>query len=121
MAREDLDALIEAAVHAGTASNGQSEGFIVIEDRNRLDELEQQVCKILWNGGLRYLGNPVGTAIVSTCWVGFLTAAAHMSRTIGQSLDIRKHRNIYGALMVGHAKHQYKRAIPRKRREVRWM
>lgn len=192
VAREDLEALIEVGVHAGTASNGQTEEFIIIEDRDRLADLEQQVLKVLWNGGLKYLSNPVGTAVVrmmygrdmteklsvyhsimktlrdqdklagtifrnapavivvhgarandqapancaiavrnmevqatamglGTCWVGFLTAAAHMSRTIGVSLDIPKQRNIYGALMVGHPKHQYKRTIPRKPREIRWI
>ena len=192
VSREDLEALLEVAVHAGTASNDQTEGFIIIEDRSLLAQLEQEVIKVLWNGGLKYLSNPVGTAIVrmlygrdmteklsvyhsimktlkeqdrlegtifrnapavivihgnrandqapancaiaarnmgilattmglGTCWVGFLTAAAHMSRRIGKSLELPKHRNLYGALMVGHPKHQYKRAIPRRSREVRWI
>ena len=69
-----------------------------------------------------YVGEVMATAMgLGTCWVGYLTAAAHMSKTIGTSLDIPKNRNIYGALMVGHPKHTYKRGIPRKPRDVRWV
>jgi len=192
VSRELLEQLIEAGIQAGTASNAQTEGFIVIEDRNTLAELEPRVIKALWNGGLKYLGNPLGTAMASmvygkdmcqhlsvyhdmiktlkesdqldgmvfrnapavivvhgvkandqvhancaiatrnmevmatsmglgTCWVGFLTAAAHMSRTIGTYLGISRDRNVYGALMVGYPKHAFKKRIPRKSRDVQWI
>ena len=58
---------------------------------------------------------------LGTCWVGFLTSAAHVSRRIGKYLGIPAVRNIYGALMVGYPKHVYKKRIPRKGREVRWI
>ena len=58
--KEVLEELIEAGIHAGTSSNGQTEGFIVIEDRTTLDKLEQMVIKVLWNSGLKYLGSSVG-------------------------------------------------------------
>jgi nitroreductase/NAD-dependent dihydropyrimidine dehydrogenase PreA subunit len=192
VSRDQLEQLIEVGVHAGTASNGQTEGFIVLQDRNTLRDLEQRVIKALWHGGLRYLGSSLGTSLASlvygkdmtqqlavyhdmiktlketdqldgmifrnapavivihgikandqahtncaiaarnmeimatsmglgTCWVGFLTAAAHMSKTIGSSLGLPKNRNIYGALMIGHPKHTYKKRIPRTDREVRWL
>jgi nitroreductase/NAD-dependent dihydropyrimidine dehydrogenase PreA subunit len=190
--REQLEQLIEVGIHAGTASNGQTEGFIVIEDRDRLAELEQRVIKALWNGGLKFLGNSLGitfsrlmygpdmteqlkvyhriiktlketdqlagmvfrtapavivihgirandqvhancaiaarnmeimaTAMgLGTCWVGFLTGAAHMTKSIGRSLDIPVERNVYGALMVGYPKYLYQRSIPRRGRDVRWI
>ncbi len=189
--KAQLEQLIEAGVCAGTASNAQTEGFIIIQDKDKLAELEQKVVNAMWHGGLRYLGNPLGVTLASlvygkdmaqelavyhrmikglkdtdqlagmvfrnapavvvihglksndqahancaiaarnievmatamglgTCWVGYLTAAAHMSKTIGTSLDIPKTRNIFGALMVGYPKHTYKKGIPRKPRNVRW-
>lgn len=192
VAKEHLEQLIEVGVHAGTASNSQSEGFVIIEDRDKLSELELLVIEVLWNGGLKYFAYslgvtfarlrygeemsrqlqvyhnvikerkeggqlagmifrnapavivihgasvndqaPINCAIAArnmemmastlglgTCWVGFLTAAAHMSKKIGRYLDIPDDRNIYGALMVGHPKHPYKRSIPRRSRDVRWI
>ncbi|MCP4452786.1 MAG: 4Fe-4S dicluster domain-containing protein, partial [Planctomycetes bacterium] len=192
VSREQLEQLIEAGVCAGTASNAQTEGFIIIQDRPTLVELEQKVITALWQGGLKFLGSALGHRLASmvygrdmtqqlrvyhdmiktlketdqldgmvfrsapavivihgvkandqvhancaiaarnmeimaesmglgTCWVGFLTAAAHMSKTIGAYLSLPKNRNIYGALMVGHPKHTYKKRIPRTSREVRWM
>ena len=192
VSKERLEQLIEAGIHAGTASNAQTEGFIVIQDQDTLAELEQGVIKTLWNGGLKYLGSSLGIKLASmvygkdmvqelsvyrdliltlkdsdrldgmvfrhapaviimhgirandqthancaiavrnmeimatamglgTCWVGFLTAAAHMSRTIGTSLGLPKDRSIYGALMVGHPRYSYKRSIPRHPRDVRWV
>lgn len=192
VSKELLGQLIEAGTHAGTSSNGQTENFIVLQDRRALSELEELVIDILWKAGLRYLGSglgrrfaemkyggemarqymayhriignrkrdnclkgmifrnaPVviishgiranylahtncalatrnmeimaGTMGLGTCWVGFLTSAAHISRKIGNYLDISTDRNIYGAIMVGYPKHQYKKSIPRRGREVRWI
>lgn len=192
VSREHLERLIEVGIHAGTASNAQTEGFIIIENRDVLVELENMVIKVLWNGGLKYLGGFLGFALarlrygenisrhlrvyhniiktrkergrlegmifrnapavivvhglrandqthansaiavrnmevmaasmgLGTCWAGFLTAAAHMSKTIGAYLKIPADRNVYGALMVGHPKHAYKKSIPRKSRDVRWI
>lgn len=192
VSRENLEQLIEVGIHAGTASNSQTEGFIIIENRDILAELEHMVIKVLWNGGLKYLGSSLGFALarlrygeemsrqlrvyhniiktrkgagqlegmifrnapaiivvhgvrandqahancaiavrnmevmaasmgLGTCWAGFLTAAAHMSKRIGISLGIPADRNICGAIMVGHPKHPYKKSIPRKGRDVRWI
>ena len=51
-----IEKLLEAATHAGTASNDQSEQFIVIRDREFLLELERVVVDALWEAGLKYLG-----------------------------------------------------------------
>jgi nitroreductase/NAD-dependent dihydropyrimidine dehydrogenase PreA subunit len=48
--------LMAAAAHAGTASNGQTEGFILVEDQVLLGRLEGIVIEVLWNAGLKYLG-----------------------------------------------------------------
>lgn len=56
--------LIDAGIHAACASNGQTEGFLVIQDRNRLAELERLVVEILWNAGLKYLGSSLGRRVL---------------------------------------------------------
>ena len=190
--KELIEQLIEVGIHAGTSSNGQTENFIVIQDRKLLSELEKMVIEVLWNMGLKYLGSRIGqksakiklgdemvrqsipyhhiiknrkknnqlagmvfrnapVVIVShglrtnflahancsiaarnmeimaktmglgTCWVGFLTVAAHHTKKIGRYLEIPDDRNIYSAIMVGYPKHEYKKKIPRKERQVRWM
>jgi nitroreductase/NAD-dependent dihydropyrimidine dehydrogenase PreA subunit len=190
--RELLEQLIETGIHAGTSSNSQMEGFIIIEDRNILEELERMVIKILWNGGLKHLGSSLGIKFVrmryglemsrqyvmyhniiknrkrnnqlygmifrnapavivihgiranylshancaiaarnmeiiaksmglGTCWVGFLTSAAHMSRKIGKFLGIPADHNIYGAIMTGYPRHKYTKSIPRRSRDVSWI
>jgi nitroreductase len=48
--------LIEVATHAGTGSNLQSVGFMVIKDRGLLDRLELATLDVLWNSGVKYLG-----------------------------------------------------------------
>lgn len=52
----DAETLIRVATHAGSSSNGQSEGFILIRDPAVLRELENLVVEILWRTGFRYLG-----------------------------------------------------------------
>jgi len=192
VSKELVNQLIETGVHAGTSSNGQTEQFIVIQDRKVLTQLEQIVIEVLWKAGLRYLGSDIGcklakmklgdeilkqtipyhhiinnrkkndqlegmvfrnapVVIVShglrtnsmapancaiaarnmeimartmglgTCWVRFLPVAANHSKKIGKYLGIRDDHNIYSAIMVGYPKHEYKKKIPRKDREVRWM
>lgn len=192
ISRELLEQLIETGVHAGTSSNGQTEGFIIIEDRKTLVELEQVVIEVLWNAGLKHLDSTLGIKFtrmkyghemvrqymayhniiknrkrnnqldgmifrnapavivihgiranylahancaiaarnmeimarsmgLGTCWIGFLTSAAHISRKIGKYLGIPADRNVYGAIMTGYPKHQYKKSIPRRSREVRWI
>ena len=62
------------------------------------------------------------TMSLGTCWVGFLSAAAHLSKKkIERYLDIPDDHGIYGAMMVGYPKHEYKKIPPRKERQVRWI
>jgi nitroreductase/NAD-dependent dihydropyrimidine dehydrogenase PreA subunit len=51
-----IEMLLAAATHAGTSSNGQSEGFIVIKDRALLRTLELLVVDVLWRAGFKYIG-----------------------------------------------------------------
>ena len=46
VAREAIEQLIEVGVHAGTATNAQTENFIVVQDQKLLAELEQMVIGI---------------------------------------------------------------------------
>lgn len=52
--KDRIERLIEIAANAGTASNMQSEYFIVIQDRGLIDQLEEMTIDILWNKGLKY-------------------------------------------------------------------
>lgn len=52
---EILQKLIEAGIHAGSSSNGQTEEFIVIRDQQKIRHLELLVIDVLWNAGLKYL------------------------------------------------------------------
>ncbi len=47
--RELIEQLIEVGTHAGTASNAQTENFIVIQDRRLLSELEGMVIGVIWD------------------------------------------------------------------------
>ena len=191
--KELIEQLIEVGIHAGTSSNGQTESFIVIQDRKLLSELEKMVIEVVWNTGLKYLGDSIGQNLVriqigdemvrqsipyhhiiknrrnnnqlagmifrnapvvivihglrtnllarancwvaarnmeimaktmglGTCWVGFLSVAAHLANgKIERYLEIPDDHGIYGAITVGYPKFEYRKIIPRKEREVRWI
>ncbi|MHA1450631.1 MAG: nitroreductase family protein, partial [Candidatus Hodarchaeales archaeon] len=53
-----IDKLLNAAVHAGTASNLQNLKFTVIQDQKLLQDVEDLVIDNLWKR-LRIIGNPV--------------------------------------------------------------
>jgi nitroreductase len=62
-----------------------------------------------------------GTLGLGTCWVGFLSSAANLAdKKIERYLEIPDDRSIYGAIMVGYPKFEYRKTIPRKEREIRW-
>jgi len=58
---------------------------------------------------------------LGTCWAGFLLGAAGFSKKIARRLGISDDRNIYSALMLGYPKHEYRKTVPRRQREVRWL
>lgn len=51
---DKIESLIRAAANAGTASNMESEEFIVIQNQEMLKSLEEMSVEILWNKGLKY-------------------------------------------------------------------
>jgi nitroreductase/NAD-dependent dihydropyrimidine dehydrogenase PreA subunit len=188
---ELIEQLIEVGTHAGTASNAQTENFIVIQDRRLLAELEGMVIGILWDkmkplgsaigrrlAGIKYGAETVKQSIqyyerfkarrdsgdldgavfrnapaviavhgqrtnlsthensaiaarnmemlaqslgLGTCWAGFLLVAAGLTQKIARRLGISDDRNIYSAIMLGYPKHEYRKTIPRRQREVRWL
>jgi nitroreductase len=188
---ELIEQLIEVGTHAGTASNAQTEGFLIIRDRKLLADVENLVIETLWNK-MKLLGNTVGRKLarikygseisqqaiqyyerfktmraggelengvfrgapalivihgqrsnrnvhencaiaarnmemlaqsigLGTCWAGFLLVATGLTDRIASRLGIPGNRNIYSALMLGYPKRPYKKSIPRRRREVRWI
>jgi nitroreductase/NAD-dependent dihydropyrimidine dehydrogenase PreA subunit len=191
--KELIEQLIEVGIYGGTSSNGQSEKFVVIQDRKLLSQLEEMVIDVLWNSGMKYLGsrrgqilaktklggemltqaipyhhviknrrknNELGGMIfrnapvvmvihglrtnfmahancsiaarnmeimaktigLGTCWVGYLPLAAHLAKKkIERYLEIPDSHSIYGAVMVGYPKFEYRKIIPRKEREIRWI
>jgi len=56
VSEELVEMLLAAATHAGTSSNGQTEGFIVIRDRTLLKNLELLVVDVLWRAGFKHMG-----------------------------------------------------------------
>ena len=58
---------------------------------------------------------------LGTCWAGFLLSAAGFTDKIARRLGLGKDRNIYSAFMLGYPKHQYRKGIARRPREVRWL
>jgi nitroreductase/NAD-dependent dihydropyrimidine dehydrogenase PreA subunit len=186
-----IEQLIEVGTHAGTASNAQTENFIVIRDRRLLSELEGMAVGILWDkmkllgsgigrrlarmrfgeetmkqailyyerfkagresgdlGGLIFRNAPVVIAIhglranrnvhencaiaarnmemlakslgLGTCWAGLFLVAAGLTKRIARRLGVSDDRNIYSAIMLGYPTHVYRKTVPRRQREVRWL
>jgi len=67
---------------------------------------------------MEFLAQAMGLA---TTWAGFLIRAANKSKQIHKMLLLPETREIYGAIMVGYPKHRYKRRIPRRDRDIRWI
>ncbi len=59
---ELITRLIEAGTHAGTASNGQTEGFVVVRDRKVMSDLEEMAIEVLWKK-VRPLGSGIGRTL----------------------------------------------------------
>jgi nitroreductase/NAD-dependent dihydropyrimidine dehydrogenase PreA subunit len=60
-----VETLLTAAAHAGTSSNGQTEGFVVIKDRALLKTLELLAVDVLWRSGFKHLcGNRIVTRLL---------------------------------------------------------
>ena len=58
---------------------------------------------------------------LGTCWMGFLVVAASRSKKIARALGLPPDRNVFGAITVGFPKRRYRKTIPRKDRDLRWM
>src|SRR5512136_2511032 len=61
-----IEQLIEVGIHAGTSSNGQTENFVVVQDKKLLSELEKMAIEVLWDKGLKYLGSETGQKLTET-------------------------------------------------------
>jgi nitroreductase/NAD-dependent dihydropyrimidine dehydrogenase PreA subunit len=62
--RDLIEKLIDIGTHAGSASNAQTEGFVVIQDEDRLKELENLVVETMWKR-IKILGSVPGRTLVS--------------------------------------------------------
>ena len=190
--RELIQELITCGTNAGTASNAQSEGFIVVADSKVMVDLSNMVLEAFWNAGLKYMGNSLGRAVVKasygpelteqmgqyyslfkkmrdreiparsifrnapaiivthglrknplamtnaalatrnmeimalpmglgTCWIGFLVVASQRDKKVREFLGLPADRTVCGAITVGFPKREYKKAILRKERSIRWI
>lgn len=88
-----IETLLAAATHAGTSSNGQTEGFILVKDRVFLKNLEQLVVDVLWHAGFKYLG---GEGLMSKLLA--MKFGAEMVRQYRHYHFIFKHRREHGEL-----------------------
>ena len=63
---EFINELIEMATHAGTTSNDQSEGFIILKNKDKIEEIERDVINVFWSSVLKYFGsNGIITKLLS--------------------------------------------------------
>jgi len=62
VSKDILEQLIRCGTNAGTASNAQSEAFIVIQDKKTLSDLSDLVLQTIWSS-VRRVGNPLGRVI----------------------------------------------------------
>lgn len=58
-----IKTLLEVAIHSGSSTNAQSEGFILLKDPKFLAELEDNVVDVLWGMGIKFLGKDEGFII----------------------------------------------------------
>lgn len=56
-----ISQLIEVGTYAGTASNAQTEGFVVVQDKRVLADVEKAVTEVLWRK-IKPLGSSIGRA-----------------------------------------------------------
>jgi nitroreductase/NAD-dependent dihydropyrimidine dehydrogenase PreA subunit len=68
VSKELIEQLIGCGANAGTASNAQSEGFVVIQDKKALSDLNDLVLEAFWSGGLKYMGSSIGRALVKAMY-----------------------------------------------------
>jgi nitroreductase/NAD-dependent dihydropyrimidine dehydrogenase PreA subunit len=57
---------------------------------------------------------------IGTCWAGFLMWAAREHPPLREALGIPHGEGVYGALMVGLPRYQYRRSPPRQAARVEW-
>ncbi|MBI5207616.1 MAG: nitroreductase family protein [Candidatus Firestonebacteria bacterium] len=89
VAKDLIDQMIESAIYAGTSGNLQTEQFSIINNEKKLNDLEELVIDLLWNGGVKFFSDN-----------GF----------IGKLLSIK-----YGNELTAHYKNTHK--IIKQRRE----
>jgi nitroreductase len=56
---ELINRLIEVGTYAGTASNAQTEGFVIVQDKGVLADVETAVTEVLWRK-IKPLGSGIG-------------------------------------------------------------
>lgn len=58
---------------------------------------------------------------VGTCWCGYFLRAAMTYPPLKKALGLGEDTNIFGVMMAGHPKFQYKRMPSRKEAKITWM
>lgn len=57
---------------------------------------------------------------MGACWAGFFMNAAKRHPPLVERLDLPRHHEVYGALMIGYPKYRYPRIPPRRDAVVHW-
>jgi nitroreductase len=161
--RETLEALLDVARRAPTATNSQKLHWIVVNGAEKVQTLSAEMANWMRTTGLLpallqrcesgpdpllrgapavvvacapedYDWGKQDCAIALTflelaaearglgaCWAGYLTRIAGLHAPLREALGVPEGYAIQGGLMIGEAKHKYKRVPPRKRLSVQWL
>ena len=69
---------------------------------------------------LTYLELAAAAAGLGSCWAGFFNVAANLHPPMAEALALPTGHGTFGALMMGHAKHDYQRIPPRVGARITW-
>ena len=58
---------------------------------------------------------------IGTCWAGYLNTAINSYPPLKETISIPESHKVYGAVMVGYPKFNYKRAPLRKLKNIEWV
>jgi len=58
---------------------------------------------------------------IGGCWAGFFMRAANFHAPLQQFLDLPEKHRVYGALMLGYPRFNYKRIPAREEAKIRWL
>jgi len=89
---------------------------LILNHAEQSDPTAQAACTI----ALSYLELAAPSLGLGACWAGFVNAAALFWPPLQEELNLPEGDVLYGAMLVGYPKFQYKRLPPRKQPNINW-